>query len=182
MWFLSDQAAGPSGRFSAATREDLRDQVDRAAWSNEYWISPRSPLAVRAKSVRLLASPGQARQAGAESLLPDKSIGEVDIGLFGGGEIVSAGPFVTSGSDRALVEAALPPGGSGLLIEAAPGTFFLYSATAVSTKNLSATALDTGGTLGSGFRVSPPLEHDFVGAWLILGDAKGTRGNTIAIP
>jgi hypothetical protein len=98
----------------------------------------------------------------------------LDVGLLAGDDIES-GAFITSGDDRKTVESALSGPGSGLLIEAAPRTFFLYHATPVSTANLHATSFDTGMFGGASF------PRTFVHAWLILGDATGRRGPTIRI-
>ena len=176
-WFLSDQAAGPA-RFSAPTREELRRIVDEAAWANQYWIVPRDPAIISSNRVRLLASPDVAAAQGAEAIvLPGKFLGQVDENWLSpfGEDNVRSGPFTASGNSRNAVETQLTGPGSGLLIEAAPGTFFLYRATEVSDENLMAKTLDirhsTGGLL---------LERKFVHAWLILGNAAGKRGNTIA--
>jgi hypothetical protein len=174
-WFLSDQAASPVARFSAPTREELRQRVDEAAFSNQYWIFPGSPSVTRAKSVHLLASPREAGPAGANAVVaPGTPLGQVDPSpVFPGDDVVSAA-FITSGDDQPTVAAQLTGPGSGLLIEAAPGTFFLYHATPVSEWNLSATSLDVDGSAGGLL-----LERKFVHAWLILGDAAGRRGATI---
>jgi hypothetical protein len=148
--------------------------VDEAAFSNQYWIFPGSPRVTRAKSVHLLASLQEAGSAGANAVVaPGTPLGQVDPFRFSPGDDVVSGAFITSGDDRPTVAAQLTGPRSGPLIEAAPGTFFLYHTTPVSEGNLSATSLDVGGSARGLL-----LERNFVHAWLILGDAAGKPGAT----
>ncbi len=179
-WFLSDQGETPARQFTGSSVDELATVVRTAAATGGSWIftggvTEMSMVLVGGwTGVSLLGERGGV-EARMEGLVPSgRFLGEVDEGLFTGGDRVEAREYLGRFSSRADASAAATGSGGWLIVELPAGVFTLYRTTPVRDANLSETGLDVGDSSGGLL-----LARTFLHAWLVLGNAAGRRGSTI---
>jgi hypothetical protein len=178
-WFWSDQGPSPAREFNTKTFPEL-EKVVRAAAATGYWIftgglSDFTMFVVGGwTGIKLLTGPGAVARKLTDLVPLGSFLAEIDAGALTAGDRVNASAAVGRAYTLADAEAlfsARASLSSALIIEMPAGVFHTYEASAVSTANVNETAIDASDSAGGVL-----ARHDFVHAWLILGDGRGKHG------